>query len=181
MIWLSDIDSIDGLKSIARWLAFSLMEYPPGGRRSDFNPLDEETHHVQNPSSIVLVQVEGKSDMDSLVNEPHGWLSSTWTFQEALLRPDMWLCSKDWTILRLIDGDVGSTLELSGLIALCQQTTTPRKTDPTGVIAGIARTEPRVRMKCPLNVLTLPMVMMLSGMMQISDLTPSTKVNWIVL
>jgi hypothetical protein len=164
--WFSNIDSMDGLKSVARWLAFSLVEHPAGGRRRDFNPLDEETRHVQN-SSTVLAQVAGEVgsiDLKTLPSLSHGWLSSLWTFQEACLRPDMWICGKDWTALRLVDGDVRSTLELSGLMALVQQVSEPRVTGSSGIIAGVTLTESLIRMKCPRSLVVLASVMMLSGM-----------------
>lgn len=165
--WFSDIDSMDGLKSVARWLALSIVEYPPGGRRNDFNPLDEETRHVQNSSTVltnVSSQVGVNFDKDSVPDLSHGWLSSLWTFQEACLRPDMWICGKDWTALRLVDGDVGSILELSGLLALIEKVLLAGETDPSNIGAETAVTEALVRMKCPRNILNLAAVMTCSGM-----------------
>src|SRR5277367_2713645 len=36
--------------------------------------------------------------------EVTGWFSFLWTLQEICLRPDMWLCNADWTLLQVGNG-----------------------------------------------------------------------------
>jgi len=180
VVWLSDVESLDSLKSMARWMALSLLEHPPGGR-SEFNPLDEERRRVESFSSPVLIKTADqvrelakqkygsedltseeplqKATMENLLDYCHGWLSSLWTLQEACLRPDMWLCSRDWTVLRLIDGRRGSPLQLDGLMALTRQSFVPRYTKDT-----VAITECYIRHRHPKNMMSLAFILMSVGM-----------------
>lgn len=75
----------------------------------------------------------------------------------------MWLCTKDLIPLRLIDGDIDSVLELSGLMALLQQAG-GRRSDPSGTAYGINETEMHIRVKAPRNITLITYVMSISGM-----------------
>jgi Heterokaryon incompatibility protein (HET) len=215
--WLSDIDSLDGLRSAARWLGLSLLEHPPE-QREDFNPLDEETRQVKRLSNPVLTRTMSEaallsasrllenpevppllsqfleaspstfdraisgSELTEAVNRAfpdfpnfleqsilplqemyHPWLSSLWTLQEACLRPDIWLCSRDWTVLQLTDDH--TPLRLDGLVALVYQACLVRSAGFPSVSPHMALTESVIRGdKAPEEIQSLMMYILSSGM-----------------
>lgn len=191
--WLNDVESFDSLESIGRWMALSLLEHPPKSFL-DFHPLDEETRRVVGFSSTVLLKTPDqllkemvmqqsktgvpleeaglKGDATDSYRIYHGWLSSLWTLQEACLRPDMWICSRDWTVLSLPDWGSGCELPLDGLIALATRTSLPRDaTASDGTFS--TTTETHIRQKAPHNVKSAVAVLFASGMIHL--LKPTIK------
>lgn len=66
------------------------------------------------------VPVEGKptftaAGVNSDIREPTGWFTSLWTLQEVCLRPDMWLATSTWDILRIGEKE---PIPLNGFLSL---------------------------------------------------------------
>ncbi|KAH6697282.1 hypothetical protein F5X68DRAFT_238651 [Plectosphaerella plurivora] len=50
------------------------------------------------------------------------WFTSLWTLQEACVRPDMWVCDKNWNLLRLgsTSGRCNNEISLDGIFAVLE-------------------------------------------------------------
>lgn len=96
------------------------------------DPLQPRRSDVDKPSGFFdKYDFHSISPTDEM--KVSGWFSSLWTLQEICLRPDMWLCSRDWvlftagnstpvafnTIVAIV-GECKSTLEEMSALASTQ-------------------------------------------------------------
>lgn len=98
--WLNDIESWDGVKSGLRWLALKWLKGTvrpcddfPVGKWSNDGRADGDLATAARAADLPaeLCQETGP--------QPNAWFSSLWTLQEAVLCPDLQLCSRNWETL----------------------------------------------------------------------------------
>lgn len=129
--WIHDAASWDGLCSALDWLGLkylantSMFDYPGtsiGTRIEEAAEkatlsLPELVIPLKNASRAPLMQapiVDKKLyiPFQGEAFEPASWFTSLWTLQEAALRPDMTLCSRNWDVLQ---DRCGASISLSAL------------------------------------------------------------------
>lgn len=123
--WLNDLESFEVLEATARWMALQLLDCKEAS--------DDEDFEIPEPEEDLDFQRELRSCTNRALSDAgHGrtglfepwtedifterpklqpWYSSLWTLQEACLRPDMWICTKDWKLLSLDGGRTPLTLD----------------------------------------------------------------------
>lgn len=124
IVWLNTMENFDVLELVARYMAISLFELDP----STTSPTTAE-------SSEEIIQWVRDRDWQQMtlklsglfqpwedlifreLPEPQPWFTSLWTLQEICLRPDMWVCTRDWKPLTL-DSKGQHRLSLEGLLSL---------------------------------------------------------------
>lgn len=122
IIWLNQMEDFDTLKAAARYMAISLFNCGLGGtdptiasnaaiqsfRKQCWRQIDSRS------SELFAIWPEWDSDEEP---EPQPWFTSLWTLQEMCLRPDMWICTRDWQPLTFdLDGE--HELSLEGFLSL---------------------------------------------------------------
>ncbi|KAK8103571.1 uncharacterized protein PG998_010604 [Apiospora kogelbergensis] len=116
--WLNDVESWDGVTKGLKWFSLKLQmntirDYDsptPGHRPVTAMQLDAATLAAQAPAELCQHR--------SPLEEPISWFSSLWTLQEAVLCPDITLCSRDWT--QLTD-DWGVAISLQSLMVFLNE------------------------------------------------------------
>lgn len=113
--WLNDVPNFQTLSSLMRWHVLQLLELPEGGPddRSRQDIMRDAWEKARGQQSGLLENRADLLDLDNVTLNP--WFTSLWTLQEIALRPDMWLCSRDWSYLTC---DGASPLPFSGLITI---------------------------------------------------------------
>lgn len=113
--WLNDIENFDTLTCVLQSLVLRLLELPLGSRDNEkrLRAIEGALQKVQGKWCGLLEHPSGEPIWDKSTLNP--WFTSLWTLQEAVMRPDMWLCSRTWQV-----PTCGSEtpLSLSGLIIL---------------------------------------------------------------
>ena len=112
--WFSNLESFGPLDSAIGLLAQSLVEYPDLTIRSP--GIAGRSIDITKPQYISLIEINESNFQASF----HGWFTSLWTLQEACMRPDMWLCTRDWKSVNLPLGfnRLGYPVCFDGLLAL---------------------------------------------------------------
>lgn len=113
--WFNEVDDFDGLQSILRWQALHLLhvqDHDDKSRRAA--RIEQAWGDIAWKPSGLLKPRSGKLDWASLVLNP--WYTSLWTLQEVALRPDIWMCTKDWRFLTLDNGT--TPVPFSGFVAI---------------------------------------------------------------
>lgn len=108
--WLNDIISFEGIKEAAQWKAIDLLEFPLADPAYDQAIRKAAWLNASRFPHKFWDNLSGPS-----IRNLNGWLSSLWTLQEVCLRPDMYLCTRDWTFLSL---DGITPLRMDRLVAL---------------------------------------------------------------
>ncbi|KAK7715473.1 hypothetical protein SLS57_006860 [Botryosphaeria dothidea] len=108
--WLNDTDTFAGLRLITQWQCLQLLRFSSEEQRALCRALVDDAG--RNASGKQTGLMAPGAAVHRGVN---AWFSSLWTLQEAAMRPDMWLCSRDWQPLTW---DGGSPLPLSGVVAV---------------------------------------------------------------
>lgn len=113
--WLNDVVGFQTLGSLMRWHVLQLLEFSEGGTddQNSQTIMKAAWERVEGQQSGLLESRNDPLDMDKVT--PNAWFTSLWTLQEIALRPDMWLCSRDWSYLTC---DGASPLPFSGLITI---------------------------------------------------------------
>lgn len=129
--WLNDVENFDGLRFITQWQALKLLNLPT---RLQEDLCQEQTDEVSR--NVYGKQLGLMSTPSAALSTPiNAWFTSLWTLQEAAMRPDMWLCSRDW---KPLTWDGHSPLPLSGFIAVLSVFRTmlsgTRSPNPMGVV-----------------------------------------------
>ncbi|KAK8042403.1 hypothetical protein PG994_012886 [Apiospora phragmitis] len=114
--WLNDVGSWDGVRNGLRWLSLKLQE-------NIMRPYNSPTPWYRSVTAADLsaaAQVAQSPSEHSKVHstEPISWFSSPCTLQEAVLCPDITLCSRDWT--KLTD-DWDAAISLQSLMVFMHQ------------------------------------------------------------
>lgn len=116
--WFSDIENFSTLSSVLEWYALELLELSMGSKDNE--------HRLRRADAVWQTlgdQKCGLFEYSTIPPEPwncltNPWFSSLWTLQETAMRPDMWLCSRNWDFVTCPST---SPLSLSGLIAIQSQ------------------------------------------------------------
>lgn len=112
--WHNEVESFDGLRSILEWKALHLLRFQAQADEDRrLTRIERAWDNIAWKQSGLLKPRSGKLDWASLELNP--WYTSLWTLQEVSLRPDLWICSKDWNFLSL---DGNTPLPFSGFVAL---------------------------------------------------------------
>lgn len=103
--WFDDIDNWCGAEIALTWIALSFMKESnslktPNDRLE--NALNTLTALASRPCGFLKTAC----DESGSTEEPARWLSSLWTLQESIMRPDMLLLDRHWKPLVLGDSVV---------------------------------------------------------------------------
>ncbi|RDW90946.1 hypothetical protein BP5796_02111 [Coleophoma crateriformis] len=138
IIWLNRIDSWEGLEAALEWM--SLVYLGIG------SPKDAKTPELATKLFADYPYAPGVSRQSMEVT---GWFSSLWTLQEICLRPDMWLCNSDWTLLQVGNGIPVAFNSIVALTQECAQVLQERIS-----LEGLAENYPGMTTKPQFNVTT---------------------------
>jgi hypothetical protein len=91
--WLNDITSWDSLQAAVQYLRFRFLKCSVfcDEQNEKFNSL------LKTLAEIAIHPIE----LWDRNGGPNAWFTSLWTLQEFFLRPDMWLCTKNWHVLSI--------------------------------------------------------------------------------
>ncbi|KAK8051730.1 hypothetical protein PG993_003115 [Apiospora rasikravindrae] len=114
--WLNDVESWKGVQNGLRWLCLKI-------RHNTMRPYDSPTPGYRSVTELDLaaatLAAQSPSELSQSQSiEPISWFSSLWTLQEAVLCPDIALCSRDWT--KLTD-DWGVPIPLQSLMIFLEE------------------------------------------------------------
>ncbi len=110
IIWLHQIATWDGLEDILRYM--SALYLSQGIVR---------TTTVPNRPTGLFDHYEWDEGISLDRMKVNGWFSSLWTLQEICLRPDMWLCTHDWELLKGHEGFPIAFNTMTVLIGECRE------------------------------------------------------------
>lgn len=114
--WLNEVDNLHGLQQIVKWQALFFFD-------SSHRTVEDIQAHQRfctdayTDLANLRCELVAADSKDPTSQQPIPWFTSLWTLQELCLRPDMWLCSRDWTPLTISDTS-SHPIPFSGLIAL---------------------------------------------------------------
>ncbi|KAI1742427.1 hypothetical protein F4680DRAFT_31994 [Xylaria scruposa] len=98
--WLNEMDDFDGLEAILRWQVLHFLELRDTDQQSEIQrQIDHTWLSFAGKPSNLLVPRNGALNGTNIVVNP--WFTSLWTLQEVSLRPDLWLCTRNWKPLSL--------------------------------------------------------------------------------
>lgn len=125
--WLNNCASFEGVDAALKWLAVYYLKATSTKFDSDW--IDSRLKDLEAGADSTVEFMEMPERYASLptallqrhrVLEEHvGWFSSLWTLQEAVLCPDLELCSMNWD--RLVDAN-GIPISLTTLLIFLQET-----------------------------------------------------------
>jgi hypothetical protein len=115
--WLNDVESFDALRQALIIMSYSLLALPDGCDEWDvyYWAIDTAWEKIGTQPSGLLYKREGRFSWTHVECNP--WFTSLWTLQELCLRPDMWLCSRDWEMLSITREE---HMPILGIVALWQ-------------------------------------------------------------
>ncbi|RDW72873.1 hypothetical protein BP6252_06780 [Coleophoma cylindrospora] len=108
-IWFNTITSWSGLQATLDWLGLEYLKVNNAGGYQVASILKKAAKAASASTALVApcakdgkeYQIKFRSrKMFQRKLEPVGWFTSLWTLQEACIRPDMWLCDRNWNVLR---------------------------------------------------------------------------------
>jgi hypothetical protein len=114
--WLNQVHSFEGLRSILQWQALQQLVLQSKEDEEIRNACINKTWQAIGGKQSGLLQARN----GHLCWENIGlgsWFTSLWTLQEVCLRPDMWLCTADWSFLSC-GTDSNVPMPISGLVAV---------------------------------------------------------------
>ncbi len=163
--WLNDVEDWRGLRVTIQWLSLIYLRDSDTSEgnlsRDKVNLAWTRVDELARQDHDGLGFYEAAPDMRSIVQSNQditdrgtsialydggrtrcGWFSSLWTLQEAVLRPDMILCDRNWKELRLYDDPKSPLIPIDYILALVDcflygtnSYTWKGTTDPQGVNA----------------------------------------------
>lgn len=93
--WLNDIESWEGLQASLAWLS---LRFSSGTTRSHSSLEADSSLSMFEQEVADLAELPTKLwEPESI--DPMGWFTSLWTLQEAVLCPNLQICTRDWTRL----------------------------------------------------------------------------------
>lgn len=110
--WVNEITDLSSIAAVSQWICLSLIGFKSdtSEERNRQKMLGDRWQELADDTTGLLTHsVDGKQ----LV--ANNWSTSLWTLQEVCLRPDMWICARDFTYLSL---EEGVSLTVSGLVSL---------------------------------------------------------------
>ncbi|KAF2727382.1 hypothetical protein EJ04DRAFT_517292 [Polyplosphaeria fusca] len=87
IIWFNQIDNWTGLRHAVEWMCQKYLVR-----------FDRTRSSIPNLPTHFFDEYDFRENMTDEDMEASGWFTSLWTLQEICLRPDMWLCSRDWQL-----------------------------------------------------------------------------------
>ena len=114
--WLNRISDWKGLRATTEWMCMQYLSFSELGDKK--SQIMQHATDVFSKASIRTELFEPYTygpDISGSGLEPSAWFTSLWTLQEACLRPDMLLCSRDWEMLAVGNG---VPVPFDGLVAL---------------------------------------------------------------
>lgn len=101
--WLNEIESWEGLQASLAWLSLrfsSSTTRPFPGLELD-SPLSELAQEIADVANLPtkLMNIAPATEDVPFGQDPVGWFTSLWTLQEAVLCPNLQICTRDWTML----------------------------------------------------------------------------------
>lgn len=120
MTWFCDLDSFGSLGDLCRLLAVNAARYP-GIRQDTFGICSQGVEKFAKfqitewtvPLRRSQFPLQGSLAWDEFLHE---WFSSLWTLREVCMRPDTWLCCRDWK--PLVSSVTGSKIPLDCILSL---------------------------------------------------------------
>lgn len=116
--WLHDVCSWGSVRSALDWIGLRFLtsttaiQYPGVDYSSALRHAEEGAAQDWPELIKTLTQPDGSDTL-----QPASWFSSLWTLQEAVLCPDMKLCSQDWDVLTDRRGNHLTLAVFCGLIS----------------------------------------------------------------
>jgi hypothetical protein len=107
IVWLNRLDSWKGVEAALEWMS---LVYLGVDHPSDAN--------IRNIATQLFDDYSYEPGVSRHSMEVTGWFSSLWTLQEICLRPDMWLCNADWTLLQV---GKGVPVAFNSVVAITQE------------------------------------------------------------
>lgn len=111
--WLNDVESFDGLQGIIQWQLLHLILHSLGETATCRDAIARVWDRLAWKQTGLLQPRQGKLELNN--SYPNAWFTSLWTLQEVALRPDIWLCARDWSYATC---DGITPLPLIGLITI---------------------------------------------------------------
>ena len=142
-MWLSTVEAYEFEQLQATVIEWALLSgkfwHGAAWERDESDELERlhpglfsNAHHIRKnmrsmSESVPLVREDRRSligtDADP-IEYIHPWFTSLWTLQELCMRPDMWVCRRDWTPLRIHDTECwqyDQNLAFDGILALVER------------------------------------------------------------
>lgn len=123
--WLNDVESLQGLGYVMAWKVLHLLQPQNEGTDTRLESVIEKIWELISgkPSGLLsgynrdaLPATTEDGDVRPLLQGTlNPWFTSLWTLQEVVLRPDMWLCAKDFSFAT---SDGITPLPLSGVVTI---------------------------------------------------------------
>ena len=109
--WLHDAGSWDGISRALDWVGLIYLDTTSRDNIYDISDemLGQVIDSADGPTELMTGHLEGSERVGT-------WLSSLWTLQEAVMRPDMELFSRDW---HRLEDRRGGAITLETLIVVC--------------------------------------------------------------
>ena len=132
--WLNMIPDWQGLKATTEWMCMHYLSYSGwGDKKSQAKNYAAATFSAASIRTGLFEPYSYGPEISRSDLEPSPWFTSLWTLQEACLRPDMLLCSRDWEMLTVGNG---APVPFDGLVILSAHVLDHAYSDPS---SGTAR------------------------------------------
>lgn len=101
--WLNDIESWEGLQASLAWLSLrfsagTTRAHSSLGADGPWSTLEREVVDLAKLPTKLMEFTPATEDGPEW-EDPVGWFTSLWTLQEAVLCPNLQICTRDWTKL----------------------------------------------------------------------------------
>lgn len=123
--WLNDVESLHGLGYAMGWQVLHLLQPPNEDSEPRLESVSERMWELMSDKPSGLLSGYNRDGLTATTKNGgirplvHGtlnpWFTSLWTLQEVALRPDMWLCAKDFSFAT---SDGVTPLPLSGIVTI---------------------------------------------------------------
>jgi hypothetical protein len=107
IVWLNQFGSWKRVEEALNWMS---LVYLGVDQPTDAN--------IRNMATHLFGEYTHEPGVARGSMEISGWFSSLWTLQEICLRPDMWLCNAEWTLLQV---GKGTPVAFNSVVALTQE------------------------------------------------------------
>ncbi|KAI1746154.1 hypothetical protein F4680DRAFT_463449 [Xylaria scruposa] len=111
--WFSDVWTFDALQRLVKWQLLHLLSYSIKEPTACQNMIGRIFRSLAWKQTGLLKPRHGKTSVENI--QLNAWFTSLWTLQEAVMRPDLWLCASDWSYATC---DGVTPLPLIGLISI---------------------------------------------------------------
>lgn len=116
-IWFNRLERWSVLRAAVAWLGYTylsalqLIDHDVAVSMPSVSDLEVAARHrteltrfvSEEDLSPTLLHFPWEEGSSRKYMVPGGWFTSLWTLQEACLRPDLYLCNKDWQLFTPLD------------------------------------------------------------------------------